>query len=160
MKIKILVLVSLLMFIQCVGFCKNLENSKQIKEEQKIDITLKETINNDKAIAYKTLIKEDYWETMYYKGEDNHTIFSEIYQNIKKYKNNPESDNYIYTQKSIDLYNGLLEKSSIRKHTTNEVILERIDIPDEKFDKIDKNVLGNIILLNVILHNIQGESLK
>ena len=149
MKKNIIVVLFLLLIFQGVAHSANIKNSKQILLEYEQKNNIDNFIKLNKDDIYLMLFYEDYITTTNPNNKRN-SIGRDIKTNIEQYKNKPKSNNYIYAVKAEKLYYGIANYLS-KQETTKP---QKIDISDSIIDKLDKNLVNNLILLNVIAEKI------
>ena len=149
MKKNIIIVLFLLLLFQGIAQSANIKNNKQIllEYEHKNDIT--NFIKSNPDSIFIMIFYEDYITTTHI-NSDRKSIGKEIKILLDKYKNKPQSNNYIYSDKAEKLYYNMVDYLS--KQETKKP--QKIDIPDSIIDKLDNNLVNNIILLNVIVEKI------
>lgn len=155
MKLKIMILIGTILLTQNVSFSYN---TKQINYEKEKNIEyekLLEYISRNKLIINKMLILSDYYES--FDSDNRGTLYKNIKNDIEKYKSNPKNKNYIYAQKAYNLYSDIIKiaQKSLPDCEENIKLKEKtITLPDNVYNTLDKSLIENIIMLNVMINHL------
>ena len=157
MKIKTILLISIIFLINNSVFSVELPNSEQVKKEQIASEKLKEYFDKDKTAPYKLLILEDYLASrIWIESEKHNTLLKDLLKAKYDYKDTPTSDNFIYATKAIDLYKGIKDNIIFeRVEKSKKIKLQRIDISNDLIEKLDKRIFNGILMCNIVVEQIQ-----
>ncbi len=150
MKNYILLLICILLLNFNYSFAKEKSYNKYLKMEEKFSLEILKPYENDKSLIQKFMLYEDCKIFCIY-GKNANTIGKNIMSNVEDLENEPNNINYKYAVKTYDLYKFLCKEYQQylgRKRTTLNIQNKIIIVPDEDFDKLDKAIITNIILLN------------
>lgn len=143
----------LLILLNNIGFCANVQNSKQIENEKKEAEEFCKAIETNKQLAYVMIMKEDLWA---FKRIDNaKSQLSELEAYVKKYEYQKNSKNYIYSLKAYELEKNIaydVEHKSLRHIQPQK--FQKITIPDNVYDTLDEQVIRNVALVNIFVQKI------
>lgn len=143
----------LFILLSNIGFCANVQNSKQIENEKKEAEEFCQKIEANKYVIYAMLIKED---LSAYKRLDNaKSELGELEAYVKKYEYQKNSNNYIYSLKAYELNKNMaydIEHKSVRHIQPQK--FQKIIIPNNVYDTLDKQVIRNVALVNIFVQKI------
>lgn len=155
---KILLLIILANF---VVYCQNgtvgaeTTNSKQIEMEKERSIELSNTFEKDKSLPYKLLMREDYVTTYLLKNNNVRSIGNEIQILVDQYKSEPNSIEYIYSLKALNLYTSICNTvNPENKDFDIDLRKEKIIISDAMLEKLPQKLSNIIMDLNVMVDKI------
>ena len=109
------------------------------------------------AMLLKILISDDCELFCNDKNNESETVGKLIMLNVEQYKSEPNEINYKYAVKAFDLYKSLCsqykkyEQYLGQNQQSTNLQDKIIMIPDNDFNKLNKEIIFNIVLLNLSL---------
>ena len=157
MKIKTILLISIIFLVNNSVFSVESPNSKQIQAEKVFKQQFDEKILNIKSLPYKLIMVDELFMATV-GNENSKCVGKEILMLKIKYQNNKESSNYKYSEKAYSLYLALLNEIANFKenlyYQSTDITNKKIIIPNALYDKLDTKLLNIITWLNVMADNI------
>ena len=141
MKVKILILIYIIFFTNSYVLA-DVTYKKQISAETEVQQKI-EYVFTQKKFIYRMLLLDDY---------ARNGMIGRITKTSEYYSNTLNSDNYKYSLEAIKLYHEMVDIVLNNKTLSPEV--KKILIPDNVYDKLDKNIVDTINTFNIILEGI------